>query len=252
MKIPNWFKLVWWLILASTLTFFLWARLPDLLAGKAAAADVAVFGVWMALLLAPIFSEVTLLGVTLKNEIEELKGHIATQISDVRADIRNAIDVRTTVSPTFNLPGPPTDAQLPVIEAQVKAAVSAALAEHGRPVPTPMEVQVSADVSYLFATRFNIESELRRLASRTGARTSGRPQPVYALSRALVDSGLLDARLGNAIREVYSVCSPAIHGEPVTEAQVSFVRDVAPELIAALRAIPSGIDTVEVESRAYG
>lgn len=245
MKIPNWFKLVWWLILVAVLTFFLWARLPDLLMGKAAAADVAVFGVWMALLLAPIFSEVTLLGVTLKNEIEELKGHIATQIADVRADIRNVIDVRTTVSPTFNLPGPPADAQLPAIEAQVKAAVSAALAEHGRPVPAPMDVQVSGDVNYLFATRFNIESELRRLASRTqGHGVNGRPQPIHILSRALVDSGLLDARLGNAIREVYSVCSPAIHGEPVTEAQVSFVRDVAPELIAALRAIPSGATQV--------
>jgi hypothetical protein len=50
----------------------------------------------------------------------------------------------------------------------------------------------------------------------------------------------------NDIREVYSVCSPAIHGEPITEAQVSFVRDVAPELIAALRAIPSGTDTVVI------
>jgi len=32
----------------------------------------------------------------------------------------------------------------------------------------------------------------------------------------------------------------AIHGEAVSAAQIAFVRDVAPELIAALRAIPSG------------
>jgi len=241
MQLPNWAKISWWLLLVGVLSFFLRERLPDLLIGKTGAADIAVFGVWMALLLAPLFSEVTLLGVTLKNEIEELKGQIAAQISEVRADIRNAVDVRATVSPTINFPSPPADAQLPVIEQQVKAAVAAALAEYGRPSTAPREMQVSEDVQFLFATRYHLESELRRLATRTQVGVAARrPQPVFVLSRALVEAGLLDARLGNAIREVYSVCSPAIHGEAVTEAQVSFVRDVASELVAALRSIPSG------------
>ena len=61
MKIPNWLKILWWLAVTGLLTYFLLARLPDLLSGKAAAADVAVFGVWMALLFAPLFSEVNLL-----------------------------------------------------------------------------------------------------------------------------------------------------------------------------------------------
>jgi hypothetical protein len=78
MKIPFQLKAIWWLILVGALTFFLSARLPDLLSGKAAAADVAVFGVWMALLLAPLFSEVSLLGITLKNEIGKLKDEIGS------------------------------------------------------------------------------------------------------------------------------------------------------------------------------
>lgn len=239
MQIPNWLKIVWWIALVSLLTFFLLERLPDLLSGKAAAADIAVFGVWMALLLAPLFSEVTLLGITLKNEIEELKGHISSQLSEVRADIRSSVDVRATMSPTFNLHSAPTDAQLPAIEAQVKAAVATALAERGQPLGAGhMALAVSDDVSFLFSTRFHIESELRRIASgREIGLEQRRPVPTHLLSRSLVDSGLLDPRLGGAIREVYSVCSPAIHGEPVTEAQVTFVRDVGPELVSALRAI---------------
>jgi hypothetical protein len=47
----------------------------------------------------------------------------------------------------------------------------------------------------------------------------------------------MEPRLDHAIREVYAVCSPAIHGEPVTQAQIDFVKDVGPELIAALRSI---------------
>lgn len=239
MHIPNWLKIVWWLAIVGTLTFFLRERLPDLLSGTAAAADVAVFGVWMALLLAPLFSEVTLLGITLKNEIEELKGHIAAQISDVRADVRNAVDIRATVSPTFNMPSPPADAKLPAIEAQVKAAVAAAFAEQGKVASSSGSFAVSDDVGYLFATRYHLETELRRLATgREVGIAVKRALPTHLLTRSLVESGLLDPRLGNAIREVYSVCSPAIHGESISEAQVAFVRDVAPELISALRSIP--------------
>lgn len=240
MQLPNWVKVVWWLVLVGALSYFLRERLPDLIAGKAAAADVAVFGVWMALLLAPLFTEVTLLGITLKNEIEELKGQLSAQIADVRSDIRNAIDVRTTFSPTFNVPAPPTDAQLPQLEAQIKAAVTAALKEHGRAAP-PKDLNVPDDVTFLFRTRFHLESELRRLSSRVkGSSPQKRSMPVHVLSRSLVETGLLDPGLASAIREVYSVCSPAVHGEPVTEAQVSFVRDVAPNLIAALQAILGG------------
>lgn len=238
MQLPNWLKVFWWIVLVGVLSYFLRERLPDLLTGKAAAADIAVFGVWAALLLAPLFSEVTLLGVTLKNEIEELKGSIAVQLSEVRADIRSAVDVRTTVSQTFNSP-PPTDAQLPAIENQVKAAVAAALAEHGEKiVGTPDTPAVAEEISFLFNTRYHIESELRRIAAGREFGAAGRRAvPIHLLSRSLVDSGLLSPRLGNAIREVYSVCSPAIHGEPVSEAQVVFVKDVGPELISALRSI---------------
>jgi hypothetical protein len=238
MQLPNWLKIIWWIVLVGTLTFFLKERLTDLLNGKAVAADIAVFGVWMALLLAPLFSEVTLLGVTLKNEFEELKGNIASQFAEVRSDIRNAVDVRTTVSPTFHLPSPPADAQLPAIETQIKAAVASAFAEHGRPASSTAEMVVPADVAYLFATRYHIELELRRIGNgREIGASSRRIVPAHTASRFLVESGLLDPKLGNAIREVYSVCSPAIHGEVVSDAQVAFVKDVGPELISALRAI---------------
>ena len=106
MKLPIWLKILWWLVLTGALTYFLLARLPGLLSGKAAAADVAVFGVWASLLLAPLFTEVSFLGVTLKNEIEEMRNALSVQLNDIRTDVRSAVDVRTTVSPQFNIPAP--------------------------------------------------------------------------------------------------------------------------------------------------
>lgn len=239
MQLPAWLKALWWLIVTATLTYFLHARLPDLLSGKAAAGDIAVFGVWMALLLAPLFSEVSLLGVTLKNEIEELKGTVATQLSDIRTEVRSAVDIRTTFSPQFHMPAPVTDAQLPQLEERVKLAVESALASQGiKSAPAEQPPSVEADVNFLFATRYNIEKELRRIAAgRVLVSDARRVIPTFKLVQTLMSSELLDPNLGHAIREVYAVCSPAIHGEEVTQPQINFVRDVGPQLVATLKAI---------------
>lgn len=239
MKLPNWARIIWWLVITGSLTFFLRSRLPDLLDGNANAADIAVFGVWMALLLAPLFSEVTLLGVTLKSEIQELKSTVATQLHEIRGEVRNAVDVRATFSPQFHIPAPVADAQLPQLEERIKAAVAGALDAQGlKEQPKQPALAVDDDVAFLFATRYHIETELRRLAAgRELSASTRRHIPTFQLVRHLSESEILPPDLGNAIREVYAVCSPAIHGQDVTEAQLSFVKDVGPQLVATLRTL---------------
>jgi len=55
-----------------------------------------------------------------------------------------------------------------------------------------------------------------------------------------VHEGIPDDRLADAVQEVCRVASPAIHGEPVSDAQVAFVRDLARELDSALEVIRPG------------
>lgn len=226
-------------MLVGLLSTYLLRRYPELAAGRAVPADIVVFAVWIALLLAPLFKEVSLLGITLKQQLDELKSTITSEISEFKSEIRNAVTLQATISPQITIPAPAADAQLPEIEKRIKAALSDALAEHGvRQPPPPAQVHVPQDVELLFATRYNLEKELRRIGeSRKLTGMMGRPLPAMQLTRQLVATGLLEPPLANAIREVYSVCSPAVHGEPVTDAQVAFVRDIGPSLIAALKAI---------------
>jgi hypothetical protein len=239
MKLPNWFKILWWTLLTTGLTWVLYQRYPDLVTGHAAPVDVFFFAVWIGLLLVPLFQEVSFLGVKFKQEVEALKSFLATQVSEIRSEVRSAIDVRTTVSPHISFPMPVSDAQLPALEDKIKAAVSEALSAHERKAETvsPAEIDAPDDAKFLFATRYAIERELRRISANRQIAPTNRPVPAFRVSRELVEAGLLDERLDHAIREVYAVCSPAIHGEPVTEAQINFVRDVGPNLVAALRSI---------------
>lgn len=239
MKLPNWFKILWWILLTGMVTWVLYLRYPDLIAGHAASVDIFLFAVWVALMLAPLFHEVSFLGVKFKQEVEALKSFVATQVGDIRSEVRNAIDIRTTFSPQIMIPPPVSDAKLPELEARIKAAVSDALSTHGLSAKSVIHaaIETPPEVSFLFATRYAIERELRRLANGRLKVPDNRPMPVFRLGRGLVEAGLIEPGLEHAIREVYAVCSPAIHGEPVTEAQMSFVRDVGPELIAALQSI---------------
>lgn len=237
MKFPNWAKIIWWIALIIGLTFFLKERLPDLLSGQAKAADVVVFGVWMALLMTPLFDEVTLLGVTLKKQIEKLKEEVTNQIADIRTDIRSVTDVRTNVSHTFNIPSLPLDSELPKIKEEITAAVAAAFAEHGRNASTA-ELQAPESAIYLFQIRFLIEAELNRIARKNSERIGIKRSPTISLlARNLMEIGAIEERLVNAVKEVNSICTPAIHGDLVSDAQVKLVRDVAPGLISALRSI---------------
>ncbi len=57
------------------------------------------------------------------------------------------------------------------------------------------------------------------------------------MARNLAESEAIPRDFVHAIKEVYNVCSPAIHGEEVTEQQVAFVKDLAPKIVATLRKI---------------
>jgi hypothetical protein len=241
LRLPNWFRIAWWLAITIALTWFLYRRYPDLVAGRSAPIDLVAFVIWIALLLAPVFVELGILGITLKQKIDEAAKEIGNQVSTLRAEVRNAVDVRATISPQFTFPHPPSDTQLPAIEKLVRAAIDDALRTYGVPAPAPghpESVQLADDVMFLFATRYTMEKELRRILRENELELPGRRVGAsMQLTSRLVEAGIIEIDLERAVRQVYAVCSPAIHGEPVSNAQVSFVREVAPGLITALRAI---------------
>ncbi len=248
MKLPNWFRVLWWLLLFGAVSGTLWQRYPALISGTGNAVDALTALIWFALALVPIFHEIDILGVKLKQEIQELKTEVKSQFAALQTEVRTS--VRTEFSPQIHIPypAPAPDSQLPDLETQIKGAIESAFRERGVVAVSPEQIdfQIADDVQYLFSVRLGLERELRRIwdsALREGwvrdarAMQPRKYQSIGRMTDNLVRAEILRPELSSALREVYAVCSPAIHGEDTSEAQVSFVRDVAPGLIAALRAI---------------
>jgi len=94
MKLPNWFKILWWIVLLLIVSVFLYNRLPDLIKGNSTTADIFIFLIWVVLCLLPLFEELSFFGMTFKKEVEKLKSDITTQFDTLKADIKNTINLQ--------------------------------------------------------------------------------------------------------------------------------------------------------------
>ena len=235
MKLPNWFKVLWWALLFALLTFFLFQRYPDLVQGRATPSDVFIFSVWAALVLVPLFQELNLFGIELKQELRELRSELKSELIDLRSEIRSNTQAQARVNLV-----PLTDAELPALEKRAQVAVKKTLQEHGSPHEAGFGSRISVDdyTQSLFEARYSIERELRRIAvARIDIGGERNPRPIAEVLGMLVEAQLLDLGLASAIREVYAICSSAVHGQNPSEVQVRFVENVLPGLLKALQAI---------------
>jgi hypothetical protein len=159
-RFANWFRVAWWIVLCAAVTLILRARLGAISGGSAVPADVFVFLIWVALLLVPVFSEISFFGISLKQEIKDL----SDQVTRLQTEIRNSVDVRAQINPVFYA-APPADSQLPALEQRLKAMLAEVLREAGveRVAPTAPSDELPAGVEFLFKARYQLEQELRRI-----------------------------------------------------------------------------------------
>ncbi|PWJ52973.1 hypothetical protein CLV98_1292 [Dyadobacter jejuensis] len=98
-------------------------------------------------------------------------------------------------------------------------------------------IDISQDVQFLFGVRYNIEKELRRISSKFI--DDERPRPIMTMLTRLVEQQLISPNQHKVIRNLYSIASPAIHGDEqkLTVAEIDFAKQIAPGIIEELKKI---------------
>jgi len=239
MKLPNWGRIIWWILLTGFFIYLLFQRYDSIMSGIATATDIVIFLILIALLTIPLFQEVSFFGVSLKKEIDNLRADFRDQIVNLRSDIQNTINMKTEISPQIYLT-PPTDSELPSIEKRIRPVLEQILEEQGikRPAIISEEPKVPDNTRFLFSVRYSLEKELWRLATLIWPpHLQKRYQSILTIANILSEMGKITPQVVNIIREVYAICSSAVHGSDVSEASVKFVRDTSPPLLAYLKSI---------------
>ncbi|GAI74731.1 unnamed protein product, partial [marine sediment metagenome] len=98
--------------------------------------------------------------------------------------------------------------------------------------------KISDDARLLFSVRYEIEKELRRIWKEYFEKEEGKPEKsFFQMISSLSELRVIKAEHTVVIRDVYNVCSLAIHGLQVSKNQIKFVREIKPELIKSLKAV---------------
>ncbi|WP_374008067.1 hypothetical protein [Delftia lacustris] len=238
------FRAVWWCILVICIGYYFYSRLESLRAGQPSWFDALAFVVWIALGLGPFFKEMELFGITLKQEVVQLRQEVSSELSAMRIILQATQEQRQgqaqTSTVNFGFPAP-LDSQLAGLQWEIKRAVNEAFGQleipkqaAGIPPNTLPE-----DAQLLIEWRVALEQELRKIYRPVMVEAIYQDRdlkmPVSRLVDSLIRDQLLSPDIGRAIREVYSVCSIAVHGGEVSKPKVDFVKSTAPELMAVLK-----------------
>jgi len=241
MKLPNWFKIIWWLILLGLTGTILFKRYNAIVNGQSVVADVFIFLLFIALMLVPIFSEIEFFGIKLKKEMEELKSEIKIKLGDIKNEIRNS-QMQTFNATIQGFGPPPPDNKLPELETEIDRIVSDKLKQHGVKVDTDLHelINVPDNNLQLFKVRYSIETEVRRIWEQRFFNEKDNYRRHLTISKIIDDLtkyDLLDKNFYGILREILSICNYAIHGEKVTHKQVSFVTNNANQILEYLKEI---------------
>ena len=232
MKIPNWLKIIWWVIILLITSTTLYLRYNDIISGNAVHFDVFIFIIWVAIMLAPIFQEVNIFGLKLKQSVDELKH----QITEVKNEIHNKI----TFSPTLNL-NPSDENKIKDLEEKYSKLLEDKLKMSGKDASDDDIINFLnvPDINqFLFATRYRIEKELRRIWENSIGDIERRKRTsLIKILQELINNQIIDKNIYGVLREVIAISNYGIHGEEIFENQINFIKDIAPKLIATLEEI---------------
>jgi hypothetical protein len=244
MRFSERFRQAWWVLLLLGLALLTSTRWAKVASADLTALDGALLGVLAVLVLMPFFSEVTLLGLSVKQKVEEtkkeLKQEIRDRVSELRAEVRNSI--------TVSFGTPPPDHELGTIRKMIIAGLDqippvAALDPAGRRAlrgveQTPLdETDVPPAALEAVKARYQLEKEARRAWAAVNAGQDPNRRSFRTIVQDLVDKSVLPRGFDGLLTEAYSVGSAGAHGNEPTTAQLEFLRDVVPPLIERFRFI---------------
>lgn len=234
MQFPKWFKLTWWIIILTLTGLILFKRYPAIMSGLSVPADTFVFLVFIALMLLPVFSEISFFGVKLKKDIEDLKNDLQIKFGDIKSEIRNSQN-QTFNATIHGFGPPPPDSKLPDLDTKIDRIIKSQV-QKNEPNESNIEQNVPNENLDLFKVRYNIEKQLKRIwFSRFGNHPSVgfqiRYQPIQNMIKDLLIAEIIDLDFHGILLEILSICNYAIHGNDLTENQISFVRKNSKDVI---------------------
>ncbi len=235
----------WWAVSLSTSIYLIAARFDKVISDKPTTFDIGLLGFTVVLILLPFISEISAFGFTIKKQLEEVKKELRQDIKDETQSIRNEIlaigisnKLTSNVVLQTGLPNPPPDNELAEIRNQITEVLRQFQEQRGMRDLPPLHVDVSPNTIFAFQQRYLVEREIKRIwSTRIKNGDFYRYPPFSRMVEDLVRFELITSNLGGSLKEVFSVASSAVDGDEPSLEKISFLQEVAPDILATLNSI---------------
>lgn len=244
MNLPNSIKVLWWLILLSSVSGVLYTRLGAVTSGDATTIDGLIIVVWLGLALAPIFNEINVFGLQLKQDLENFKSDVDENISQIRTELNTYVSSNNQQNTNVHIL--PPVAQLSEVAEENFNKFSQGVSSNDVPaakIEAGFESAISDDDKFLITAKFALENQLKSAYNTALAEGKVVGTALLPLVKPLKYAELLEhiksaGYVGDAYVEgfkaAYQICEGAAQGQELKEYHVEFVRKYAPKLLATL------------------
>jgi len=243
MEFPEKFMKIWWIVMIFLFGIMIILRRDTIFSAEVSMVDIIIFAGFVIILTLPLYAELTLFGMSIKQKVEksnkEIKQLLYEQIYLVRSDFQNTIS--NINNQQINIYTIPSDETLKERKETVKSSAQA----FTRGIDPNGDVQdirtdsinVDDDILFAFKSRYLIELELKKIWSVIFTNPLNPRIGLTTIIDNLLQSEPLVEELAFPIKDVISISNKAIHGEKISKVQSDYLREVTPSLLSALRAI---------------
>lgn len=230
MKFNNKFIIGWWVMLLVVFGAIIIARFDNFTSDTLILFDYIILVLLFILVFLPLYSEMSMFGFSLKREIESVE----ESVNDLKSLI-----VSNTNSNVIYLNTDPhlTEQQKEQIKRnfETSKAGNFEAAHATRESMIEEFIENEKTVMNFFAIRYLLEKEIRRIA--VNHVSDPNSKPVIDLIRILANRKVFEPYINNALLEVWSITSRAVHGDEIGVSDEDFVASIGEPMVGKLKEI---------------
>jgi len=185
-----------------------------------------IFGIWICLILLPLFGEIEFFGIKLKKEIEELKKDVKSEIQSIKYEINTSVKQQVI----FGYGPLPSDNKIIELEKEISDLKKKSDSSERKIGLLNLEgikgrFDVSESTVKMFQIRYVLEELIRKVWNKYQDDLES-DDKIITPTRMLNDLrnyGIIDSEISEITRGILSICNSAVHGKMTTQRQRDFV-----------------------------
>ena len=241
-------KRAWYLLLLILGSIYVFHYRNDIYQLKELNAMNLIFILWLVILILPLFSEIEILGIKLKKELEKTKEEFNGRLNQINSTITE-LKIANSNANTINLGNsflPSEDKLQQLFEDFItndnlnKDENSISMfhpkqspSEHTHQNNSDINFGITDDTTYLFKVRLMLEKTLEDLCEQTN----------YIGHKSLIEMvkhlnliQLIDGKMADLLYQIIKISNRGVHGEIISKDYIDFIHNVLPELQKQLNA----------------